>query len=424
MDTVINHINKERNNRIKKLALIAENLYKEQKYIESYSIYKSIFRKYNEIRVLPNLVDIAFISTKKNLIKNRNLKFKLINLLINFGLSRENKSSLTNELIYLRLKLYREYKLYDDFLKLYNSIHQSLKNVIFVEFEFLHYSLETDSFSKAEITLEKLKKNKKDFYKNLDYFFIDKKTLNIVQNDNSLIDHNITFKKEIIQGDYNYIVVVSGTYEIFKSEIIGFINSLINCSTKFVLTVLIHDTSENEKNNIILELEKLSVKNYILIFESSSSLNLDLIATKSYYTARRYILVNDLMMQYNKPIYLFDADSLIRKDLEKFLKLNKDYDMSLHIKDELRYFQTAITANQSLFINTKNSKIFLNFYKNYITYIFKHKSLRWHIDQIVLYVSYILIKRFYGANINNNSDNNFKNKNSFFYHTFHNKYLL
>ena len=424
MDTVINQINKERNNRIKKLALIAENLYKEQKYIESYSIYKSIFRKYNEIRVLPNLVDIAFISTKKNLIKNRNLKFKLINLLINFGLSRENKSSLTNELIYLRLKLYREYKLYDDFLKLYNSIHQSLKNVIFVEFEFLHYLLETDSFSKAEITLEKLKKNKKDFYKNLDYFFIDKKTLNIVQNDNSLIDHNITFKKEIIQGDYNYIVVVSGTYEIFKSEIIGFINSLINCSTKFVLTVLIHDTSENEKNNIILELEKLSVKNYILIFESSSSLNLDLIATKSYYTARRYILVNDLMMQYNKPIYLFDADSLIRKDLDKFLKLNKDYDMSLHIKDELRYFQTAITANQSLFINTKNSKIFLNFYKNYITYIFKYKSLRWHIDQIVLYVSYILIKRFYGANINNNSDNNFKNKNSFFYHTFHNKYLL
>ena len=46
------------------------------------------------------------------------------------------------------------------------------------------------------------------------------------------------------------------------------------------------------------------------------------------------------------------------------------------------------------------------------------------LDQIILYVAYIYIKRFKNGKINNFSNNNHKNSDSYFYHTFHNKYLI
>ncbi len=414
----------EINDNIKNLAISAQNLYNQQKYIESYNLYKSIYKLYGEIRVIPNLIDIAFISTKKNLIRNRSLKFKLINALIDFGLSKDNETSLTNELIYLKLKLLREFKFYNEFNDLYLKIQKSLKNVLFVQFEYLHYLLETDNFNEAEITLSIIKNGKKNFYKNLDYFFIDKDMYNKIVNHDYQLNHNITFQKKEIQGKYNYIVVVSGTYNLFESEIEPLIKSLNKTSNLFMAAILIHDSNEIEQKEIIFNINKLNIENYLLIFESSISLNLDDFATKTYYTARRFILVNDLMEEYNCPIFLFDADCIICKDLNNFLEINKNKDMTLHIKEEIRYFQTALTANQSLFINTKNSKIFLNFYKKYFNFITKNKNLRWHVDQIILYISYILLKRFFNASIGNNAKNNYRNKDSFFYHTFHNKYLL
>ncbi|OUW96884.1 MAG: hypothetical protein CBD97_00475 [Pelagibacteraceae bacterium TMED237] len=420
----MNKLNLNNNEKIKNLAIQAQNLYKEQKYLDSYSLYKFIFRKFNELRVLPNLIDIIFISTKKNLIKNRNLKFKLINLLINFGLNKDNGTSLSNELIYLRLKLLREFKKFEEFQKLFESIDISLKNVIFVQFEYLHYLLECEKFDEAEIILNKIKKNKKDFYKNLQFFFIDKNMFELIKNSNFSISHDIVLEVKKNNDNYNYIVVVSGTYNIFKSEILTFIKSLKKTSKNYLFSLLIHDSTDYQKKDIVKEINNIDVDNYLLFFESSQSLSLNSFETKTYYTARRYLLVNDLMEEFNKPIFLFDADSIICKNLDIYLNLNKNYDMSLHIKEELRYFQTSLTANQSLFLNTKNSRIFLNFYKKYIYYILKNKKLRWHIDQIVLYVSFIIIKRFYYAKIRNNAENNFKNDQSFFYHTFHNKYLL
>ena len=78
-----------------------------------------------------------------------------------------------------------------------------------------------------------------------------------------------------------------------------------------------------------------------------------------------------------------------------------------------------------MFNNKKNSKIFLNFYKKYIYYILNYKKIRWHIDQIVLYIAFIMTKRIYNAKIiGNEKKNNYQQKDSFFYHTFHGKYIL
>ena len=102
-----------------------------------------------------------------------------------------------------------------------------------------------------------------------------------------------------------------------------------------------------------------------------------------------------------------------------WLKLNKDIDISISIKDAFRYFHLAISAGQTMFNNTENSKIFLNFYEKYIYYILNYKKIRWHIDQIVLYIAYIMTKRIYNVKIiDNSNNNNFKQKDSFFYHSF------
>ena len=82
-----------------------------------------------------------------------------------------------------------------------------------------------------------------------------------------------------------------------------------------------------------------------------------------------------------------------------YLKLNKDIDISICIKNSFRYFHLTVSAGQTMFNNTENSRIFLNFYKKYIYYILNYKKIRWHIDQIVLYIAFIMTKRIYNAKI-------------------------
>jgi len=79
------------------IAKTAENYLKKRDYLTAYRLYKLIYRNYNELRVIPNLIDITFLSIKKGLIKNRNLKFKLMTNLINFGLTKDNNTKLTHE---------------------------------------------------------------------------------------------------------------------------------------------------------------------------------------------------------------------------------------------------------------------------------------------------------------------------------------
>ena len=78
-----------------------------------------------------------------------------------------------------------------------------------------------------------------------------------------------------------------------------------------------------------------------------------------------------------------------------------------------------------MFNNTISSKTFIKFYKKYIYYIFNYKKIRWHIDQIVLYIAFIFTKKYFKAKIiDNYSENNHKIKDCFFYHTLHDKYKL
>ena len=406
-------------NKISEITLIAEKAYKNKEYIKSYSLYKSIYKEYKINEVLFRLADVAFIALKKT-----NTKLKLITNLLDLGL-KENTQTFSSELIYLKLKLFREYKKFDKFNKLYNSINSEQKQYIFSQFEYLHYLIETEKYSLAENILNEIKSKNFSHFKIVDNFFLDKIYFERIMNTNLNIKHDIIYSSEKINTDFDYTVVVVGNTEIFKKDIFNFIKSLKQTSSKFMLSILIHDANNYEIKKINEIIENLQFENKNIIFESSNNLNLDSNETKAYYTARRYILANDMMERFSKTTFVFDADYIINKDLSNYVKLNSDIDVSLIIKNTFRYLHLTISAGQTMFNNTENSKIFLNFYKKYIYYILTYKKIRWHIDQIVLHTAYIITTRFYKAKIiDNHDENNFEKKDCFFYHTFHGKYKL
>ena len=406
-------------NKISEIILIAEKAYKNKEYIKSYSLYKSIYKEYKINEFLFRLADVAFIALKKT-----NTKLKLITNLLDLGL-KENTKTFSSELIYLKLKLFREYKKFDKFNKLYNSINLEQKQYIFSQFEYLHYLIETEKYSLAENILNEIKSKNFSYFKIVDNFFLDKIYFERIMNTNLNIKHDIIYSSEKINTHFDYTVVVVGNPEIFKKDIFNFIKSLKQTSSKFMLSILIHDANNYEIKKINEIIENLQFENKNIIYESSNNLNLDSNETKAYYTARRYILANDMMERFSKTTFVFDADCIINKDLSKYVKLNSDIDVSLIIKNTFRYLHLTISAGQTMFNNTENSKIFLNFYKKYIYYILTYKKIRWHIDQIVLHTAYIITTRFYKAKIiDNHEENNFKKKECFFYHTLHGKYKL
>ena len=112
-------------NNISEITSIAEKAYKNKEYLKSYSLYKSIYKKYKLNEFLFRMADVAFTS-----LKHTKTKLKLINNLIDIGLKEETKIFLS-ELFYLKLKLLREFKEFDQFNKLYNSINSEQQQYLF-----------------------------------------------------------------------------------------------------------------------------------------------------------------------------------------------------------------------------------------------------------------------------------------------------
>ena len=407
-------------NKISEDFLIAEEAYRNKNYIKSYSIYKSIYKENNLQKIIPRLVDIAYLKLNKT-----DIKFKIISNLIDIGFKKNDESKIITELVYLKLKLLREFEKYSDFYKFYFNTNLVHRKFIFTEFEYFHYLLETENYKEAENILKKLQSANISFLDIIDTFFLDKKFFDQILNSELHVNHNIIFHEENISSNFDYVVIVMGNFEIFQKEIIPFVESLKETSSNYLLSILINDINRDEFEIIYKKIKNLDIENISLYIENSENLNLGKSELKAFYTARRFILANDLMEKFSKTLIVFDADTIINNNLKNYVASNKNIDIAVCIKKSFRYFHLTISANQTMFNNTINSKIFLKFYKNYIYYIINYKKIRWHVDQIVLYIAFIFTKKYFKAKIIDNlSQNNFKNKDCFFYHTVHGKYKL
>ena len=66
-----------------------------------------------------------------------------------------------------------------------------------------------------------------------------------------------------------------GNPEIFENEILSFIKSLKKTSSKFLLSLLIHDANNNEIKFINEIIDNIKLENLSIFFENSQNLNLD-----------------------------------------------------------------------------------------------------------------------------------------------------
>ena len=178
-----------------------------------------------------------------------------------------------------------------------------------------------------------------------------------------------------------------------------------------------------QEQKILSHLDQLNIENYEIQFENINQKSFYQLDIVSFYTTRRFIKARDLLQQYNLPIFTVDADTIILKDIKFFIKENSEVDMSLTIKNlnRNRNFKNFISAGYALFLPTKISLLFLNFYAQVLEYTISNKGLIWFIDQILLYSTLIFIKRKSQIKVNNIINNYYKNKDSYFYHTLHNK---
>ena len=390
-------------------------------YYRAYYFYKRAFRQTKDIKILFVMIDLVFYSQKSGLLINQNLKYKLLENIIDYAFNNNSEDKYIYQLFYYKLRLFREFNKMDIFKEFAEENNLYLIKYFPIEQEIIHFFLETKNYNKAEKMLKTLSFDKSETYNLLKTFFIDK-----ISYEKILEEKKINFKSqkdriESIKSDYEYIVLTSGNYEIFLYEMTNFFISLKKSSSKFLLTLYIHDTDYNQKERVKFTLENLNIENYIIIFEDNFISELSKTQIKAFYTANRYIISKDLLTSSNKPVFIFDADTIIYKDLLGYVINNNKNDFCLAIKKNLRYAWTYFSAPHSIFYPTANTKKYLNLFEKYTYYCIKHNLIRWHVDQLALYVSFIMMDRFdEKLKITNNSEQySHKDSGEYFRHMHH-----
>ena len=390
-------------------------------YYRAYYFYKRAFRQTNDIKILFVMIDLVFYSQKSGLLINQNLKYKLLENIIDYAFNNNSEDKYIYQLFYYKLRLFREFNKMDIFKEFAEENNLYLIKYFPIEQEIIHFFLETKNYNEAEKMLKNLSFDKSETYNLLKTFFIDK-----ISYEKILEEKKINFKSqkdriESIKSDYEYIVLTSGNYEIFLYEMTNFFISLKKSSSKFLLTLYIHDTDDNQKERVKFTLENLNIENYIIIFEDNFISELSKTQIKAFYTANRYIISKDLLTSSNKPVFIFDADTIIYKDLLGYVINNNKNDFCLAIKKNLRYAWTYFSAPHSIFYPTTNTKKYLNLFEKYTYYCIKHNLIRWHVDQLALYVSFIMMDRFdEKLKITNNSEQySHKDSGEYFRHMHH-----
>ena len=390
-------------------------------YYRAYYFYKRAFRQTKDIKILFVMIDLVFYSQKSGLLINQNLKYKLLENIIDYAFNNNSEDKYIYQLFYYKLRLFREFNKMDIFKEFAEENNLYLIKYFPIEQEIIHFFLETKNYNEAEKMLKNLSFDKSETYNLLKTFFIDK-----ISYEKILEEKKINFKSqkdriESIKSDYEYIVLTSGNYEIFLYEMTNFFISLKKSSSKFLLTLYIHDTDYNQKERVKFTLENLNIENYIIIFEDNFISELSKTQIKAFYTANRYIISKDLLTSSNKPVFIFDADTIIYKDLLGYVINNNKNDFCLAIKKNLRYAWTYFSAPHSIFYPTANTKKYLNLFEKYTYYCIKHNLIRWHVDQLALYVSFIMMDRFdEKLKITNNSEQySHKDSGEYFRHMHH-----
>ena len=408
-------------NKINLLIKQGQDYQKNHDYFRAYSNFKRAFKLSGDIKILFIMIDLTFHSQKSGLLVNQNIKYILLKNLIEYAFKINQNQKLFNQLFFYKLKLYREFKYFEKFKNLYESNKFLVLNDFLIQQEYFHYLLENNHYEEAEKVFAKLPFDKSEIYKLLKTFYLDKSSYSTIKKTKKIDLKLNQTKIKRIEKKFDYVVLTSGNYKIFLYEMMNFLISLSKKSTNYLVVIYIHDANKTEKEHVKFAINNLGIDNYIIILDEEPVTNLSEVQIRAFYTANRYLISYDLLKKYKKPVYVFDADTIVYKDLLEYMKLNANHDICLSIKEILRYVWTFISAPHTIFYPTENTIKYLNFYENYIHYCIKTNSIRWHIDQVALYISYVMLDRFENKLkiLNNDEQNWLTDGSQYFRHMVH-----
>ena len=121
---------------------------------------------------------------------------------------------------------------------------------------------------------------------------------------------------------------------------------------------------------------------------------LDAEARVAFYTGARFLRVPELLRHYARPVVTLDIDAIIEGPTIELVRAADGADLALMQRMPQRIVWTNVLAGTVVFNATPPAEAYAQLVKGYIETSMAEGRMAWNLDQIALYCSLVMMRRF------------------------------
>ena len=114
----------------------------------------------------------------------------------------------------------------------------------------------------------------------------------------------------------------------------------------------------------------------------------------TFYTGARFLRVPDLLDEYQRPVITLDIDAIIEGPTQQLIEAAAGGDLALMLRMPQRIVWTNVLAGVVVFNPTARAKTYAQLVKGFILTSLAEGRLTWNLDQIALFCSLVMQRRF------------------------------
>ena len=114
----------------------------------------------------------------------------------------------------------------------------------------------------------------------------------------------------------------------------------------------------------------------------------------TFYTGARFLRVPDLLDEYQRPVITLDIDAIIEGPTQQLIEAAAGGDLALMLRMPQRIVWTNVLAGVVVFNPTARAKAYAQLVKGFILTSLAEGRLTWNLDQIALFCSLVMQRRF------------------------------
>lgn len=195
-------------------------------------------------------------------------------------------------------------------------------------------------------------------------------------------------------GNPEYIALIASDSKYFEKYGFAFVNSFMchSLADNAMLHVHLIDASEETLTRVTSCLQ--GYEGLFAITTETSPKNLNEQEAAVFYSCSRFIHLDSLLSQYARPIIVLDIDAIVEGSLQPLITATAKDDVGLNQRIPRRAPWMDIKAGFSIALPTQKSIQYWQTVSSYICRHFQIGATYWQLDQIALYCSLILLRRF------------------------------